>query len=188
MAVGQQPSGSEQMLIDIDALIVGTEVTTRCALFDSSLQYLTPLEQVGATLRLQEIVVAASSLVEDMPDRVARMHADAAEIECGNSDLVPYMDFSRQIARDMIDIALVAWRSIDIDRCNYFADDGFMVAVDRARAAAEQATIEGEANRVAYIEHGAAMWVEIFNDNCRNLQFEPVETVPGQIALALPTE
>ena len=176
------------MLIDIDALIVGTEVTTRCALFDFSMQYLTPLEQVGATLRLEEIVAAAATLMEDTPDRVARMRADASEIECGNDQLIPYMDFSRQIARDMIDIGLVAWRSIDIDRCNYFADDGFLAAADRARETAEQVTIEGEANRVTYIEERAEVWAGIFAENCANLQFQPVETLPGQIALALPIE
>lgn len=188
VAIGQETNGSEQVLIDADALVVGTEVTTRCAVFDSSIEYLTPLEQVGATLRLEEILAAASEVVENVPDRVARMRAQAAEMECGSSALIPYMDFSRQIARDMIDIAIVAWRSIDIGRCNYFADNDFLEAVDRARATAETATIEGEPNRLAYIEQMAAAWVAVFEENCSNLRFDPVETVPGQIALALPTQ
>jgi hypothetical protein len=176
------------MLTDIDALVVGTEVTTRCVVFDTTLDYLTPIEQVGARLRLDELVAVGTPRIEDMADRLAGMRAEAAAIECGNDGLIPYMDFSRQIARDMIDIALVAWRSIDIERCNNFADDDFLVAADRARSVAETATIEGEANRVVYIEQRAASWVEIFANNCANLQFQPAETVPGQIALALPTQ
>ena len=187
-AAAQDAEGSEQMLVDAGALVVGTDVTTRCALFDSSLAYLTPLEQVGATLRLREILAAASGVMEDVPDRVAAMHAEAAAMACGSEALAPYMDFSRQIARDMIDIALVAWRSIDIEKCNYFADDDFLAAAARARNAAETATIGGEANRRDYIEQRAAAWVNLFADNCANLRFDPVETVPGQIALALPTE
>ena len=176
------------MLVDAGALVIGTEVTTRCAVFDASIQYLTPLEQVATTLRLGEMLAAASGNVENVPDRVAGMRAEAAATACGSSALVPYMDFSRQVARDVIDIALVAWRSIDIRQCNYFADDDFLAAAERARTTADAATIEGEANRRDYIEQSAAAWVALFADNCANLRFDPVETVPGQIALALPTE
>ncbi|HWJ87394.1 MAG TPA: hypothetical protein VNS12_04925 [Pelagibacterium sp.] len=178
---------AQQMMVDADALIVATQVTTRCALFDSTLAYLTPLDQAGASLRLDEIVVAASASVEDMADRLARMRADAAAITCGDEDLAPYMEFGRQIARDVIDIALVAWRSIDVMRCNYFVDDDFLVAAERARATAESTTIDGEINRVTYIEQRAAAWVDVFAANCANLGFDPVETLPGQIALALPS-
>lgn len=187
-AAGQEAEAGEQMLVDAGALVMGTEVTTRCAVFDASIAYLTPLEQVAATLRLSEMLAAASEAVENVPDRAAGMRADAAEMACGSSALIPYMDFSRQVAHDMIDIALVAWRSIDIGRCNYFADDDFLTAADRARETAGTATIEGEANRRDYIAQRAAAWVSLFADNCANLRFDPVKTVPGQIALALPTE
>ena len=178
----------DQMLADADALVVSTDVTTRCALFDDSIVYLTPLEQVAAQIRLGEIATAAAETIEDAPDRIARMRAEAAAIACGDPDLTPYMDFGRQTARDVIDIALFAWRSIDVPGCNYFADDDFMRAAERATMAAEQATIEGAANRVTYIEQRGAAWAEIFATNCANLGFEPVETLPGQIALALPTQ
>ncbi len=178
----------EQMMTDAEALVVGIDVTTRCALFDTAIDYLSPLEQVAAQIRLREIVAAASEEIEDTPDRVAQMRAGAAARVCGDPDLAPYMSFSRQIARDVIDIALVAWKTIDVPGCNYFADDGFMQAAERASAAAQQATLEGEANRIAYIEQRGAAWAEVFAANCTNLRFEPVETLPGQIALALPTE
>lgn len=178
----------EQMMTDADALVVGTVVTTRCAVFDGAIDYLSPLEQVAAQIRLGEIVAAASGMVEDAPDRLARMRASAGARVCGDPDLAPYLDFSRQIARDVIDIALVAWREIDVPGCNYFADDGFMRAAERASAAAEQLTIEGEANRITYIEQRGEAWAEVFAGNCANLGFEPVETLPGQIALALPTQ
>ena len=179
---------TDQMMTDADALVVAIDVTTRCAVFDSSIDYLSPLEQVAAQIRLGEIVTAASQLIEGAPDRVAQMRAGAAARVCGNPELTPYMDFSRQIASDVVDIALVAWQAIDVPGCNYFADDDFMRAAERASTAAEQATIEGEANRIAYIEQRGAVWAEVFAGNCTNLGFEPVETLPGQIALALPTE
>jgi hypothetical protein len=168
--------------------VVGIDVTTRCALFDTAIDYLSPLEQVAAQIRLREIVAATSEVIEDAPDRVAHMRARAAAQVCGDPDLTPYMDFSRQIARDVIDIALVAWKTIDVPGCNYFADDDFMRAAERASAAAGQTVLEGEANRIAYIEQRGAVWAQVFARNCANLGFEPVETLPGEIALALPTE
>lgn len=178
----------EQMMVDADALVVSTDVTTRCALYDTSVSYLTPLEQVAAQIRLGEIAAAAADVIADAPDRIARMRAGAAARECGDPDLVPYMDFGRQIARDVIDIALFAWRSIDVPGCNYFADDDFMRAAERAAAAAEQAEIEGGTSRITYIEQRGAAWAEVFASNCSNLGFEPVETLPGRIALALPIQ
>ena len=156
---------TDQMMTDADALVVAIDVTTRCAVFDSSIDYLSPLEQVAAQIRLGEIVTAASQLIEDAPDRVAQMRAGAAARVCGNPELTPYMDFSRQIARDVVDIALVAWQTIDVPGCNYFADEDFMRAAERASTAAEQATIEGEANRIAYIEQRGAVWAEVFAGN-----------------------
>lgn len=179
---------TDQMMVDADALVVSTDVTTRCALFDTSITYLTPLEQVAAQLRLTEIATVAAETMEDTADRIALMRASAAARTCGDPDLAPYMDFGRQIARDVIDIALFAWRSIDVPGCNYFADDDFMQAAERAGAEAEQATIDGEANRIAYIEQRGAAWAEVFASNCANLTFEPAETLPGRIALALPLQ
>lgn len=181
-------SGAEQMMVDADALVVSTDVTTRCALFDTSISYLTPLEQVAAQIRLAEIATVAADSIEDVPDRIALMRAGAAARNCGDPDLAPYMDFGRQIARDVIDIALFAWRSIDVPGCNYFVDDDFMRAAERADAEAEQATIDGEANRIAYIEQRGAAWAEVFARNCANLTFEPTKTLPGLIALALPLQ
>ncbi len=178
----------EQMMTDADALVVGIDVTTRCAVFDTSVSYLSPLEQVAAEIRLGEIISSASNALDDAPDRIAQMRAAAAEQTCGTAGLAPYMDFSRQIARDVIDIALVAWKSIDVPGCNYFADEDFMRAAELASSQAQQATLEGEANRVAYIEQRGAVWSEVFAANCANLGFEPAKTLPGQIALALPTD
>lgn len=178
----------EQALVDMDALVVGTEVTTRCALYDWSVEYLTPLEQVGARLRLAEMIAAGTAAIPDLPDQLAQMHAEAAQISCGVPELAPYLDFSRQIARDVIDVALVAWRTIDIRQCNYFADDDFLEASERARAVAADAVLEGEDNRITYIENAGAAWAQTFAANCGNLRFDPVETLPGQIALALPTQ
>lgn len=185
-AIPEAPDPAEQMLVDADALVIGTEVTTRCAMFDSLVTYLTPVEQVGATLRLREMTGAISALVPDAADRVARMRADAAAIACGDQGLVPFMDFARQVARDTIDIALMAWRDIDIDRCHYFADEDFLAAAERAHSVSEALALEGASNRIAYIEQRAAAWAGIFASNCTNVSFDPVETLPGQIALALP--
>lgn len=178
----------DQMLVDLDALVVSIAVTTRCALHDGQIQYLTPLEQVGAAIRLGEMTTALGSALDDLPDRMARMHTDAAAIACGHEDLAPYMDFGRQVGRDVIDIALLAWRGIEIDRCNYFADDDFMGAVDRAQNAAMDWPIEGPDNRRAYIERQAETWITLFAQNCANLGFDPVPTLPGEIALALPLQ
>lgn len=183
-----EPSALERLETDIDALIVASNVTLRCALYDNSIAYLTPLEQVGASLRLGELSGALASAVEDTADRTAQMRREASAIACGNPDLVPYLDFGRQVARDVIDVALTAWRDIEIESCNYFVDDDFLAAVSRVKAAAERSAIEGTENRVQFIEQQAAAWVAVFDSNCGALYFNPVETVPGIVALAIPSE
>lgn len=179
---------SEQVLTDIAALITSTESTTRCALYDSDTQYLTGLEQVAVTWRVDEMLGALDDAVPDLADRTAQMRADASDIACGSEALTPYLDFGRQIARDVVDVALFAWQEIDVANCNYFADEGFMRAVERARQRAEQTEIEGPDNRLAYIAQLGTAWRELFAANCRNAEFDPVPTLPGQIALSLPVQ
>ncbi|WP_090596642.1 hypothetical protein [Pelagibacterium luteolum] len=177
----------EQVLVDLDALIHATRATTRCALYDEQIDYLTPLEQVGASVRLNELTSILEGRLDDLADRVAMMGNEATALPCGDDALVPYMTFGQQIGRDVIDIAMRAWREIEIANCSYFADDDFMAAVDRAQEAADTAIIEGAENRQDYIEQQADVWVGIFSSSCANLYFDPVTTLPGQIALALPT-
>lgn len=178
----------EQLLVDADALIIGISATTRCALFDFTLSYLSPLEATGAEIRLKQIEGLLGSAVEGLPDQLAEMRAEANGVDCGNPGLVPFLDFSAQIAQDTIDIAIVAWREISIDRCSYFADNDFLRAVDRAEAAAAEIDLSADPARAAYIEEMAALWIGLFNDNCFNLGFDPTQTLPGQIALSLPSE
>ncbi len=178
----------EQLVTDLDALIIGTQVTTRCALFDSSIEYLTPLEVTGAEIRKRELETALSGQIENFADQVSEMRAEANAIPCGSQGLVPFLDFNRQIARDVRDIALVAWQSIEIEQCAYFVDDGFLAAVERAKAASETLDLSGDPARATYVEETGAAWAALFADNCFNLGFEPTQTLPGLIALALPAD
>ncbi|RDE09008.1 hypothetical protein DVH29_08610 [Pelagibacterium lacus] len=184
----EAPETPDQLQVDIDALVVAGTLSMRCALFDDSVDYLTPLEAVGADIRLSELIGLFAARSADAADVVAGLRGEAAAIACGDPRLATYMDFGRQVARDVIDVGMVAWQSIDVAACNYFADDDFMAAVARARAAAAAAEIAGPQNRVDYINRLAAGWVGLFADNCANLGFDPVETLPGAIALALPIE
>lgn len=177
----------EALTIDVDALIVADQVTTRCSMFAADIAYLTPIEQVGVNAHLGELTAILANATQDSADRLAQMRSAAASMSCDDDALVDYMDFGRQVGRDVIDTAMIAWREIDIAPCSYFADDDFMAAVARAREAAQSATIEGAANRQRFLEQRADGWVELFSSNCGNLYFDPVTTLPGQIALALPT-
>lgn len=177
----------ERVLVDLDALIHATRATTRCALYDEQIDYLTPLEQVGASVRLGELTTMLETRLDDLADRIAIMGNEATALPCGDEALVPYMEFGQQIGRDVIDIAMRAWREIEIANCSYFADEDFMAAVGRAQDAADTATIAGAENRQEYIAQQANVWVGIFTNSCANLYFDPVTTLPGQIALALPT-
>lgn len=177
----------EALSVDIEALTIASQATTRCAVFNSDIVYLTPLEQAAVEVHLSELETVLENAVENSAERLAAMKATAAGIDCGDADLVDYMDFGRQIGRDVIDTAMLAWREIEISRCNYFADSDFMDAVGRAQDAGAAAQIDGAANRVAFLEQRAETWVQLFGSNCSNLYFDPVTTLPGQIALALPT-
>lgn len=178
----------DQLLVDADALVIGLSATNRCALFDFTLTYLTPLEAVGAEIRLRQIEAALAPVVEGLPDQLAEMRAEANSVDCGNPGLAPFIGFSAQIAQDTIDIALVTWREVSIDRCSYFVDNDFLRAIDRAKIAAVDLALDADPARAAYIEEIAALWITLFNDNCFNLGFEPARTLPGQIALAIPTQ
>lgn len=185
-AQGLPDDAREQFLTDLDALIIGTSATTRCALYDSALSYLSPLEVTGAELRIQEIRSTLSQFVVELPDLMAQMRSEANAVNCGNQGLEPFIEFSRENARDVIDIALAAWREISIDHCSYFADDEFMDSVRHTKALAAEMTLEGPEVRRAYIEENAAVWIRIFNENCFNVNFDPVPTLPGRIALSVP--
>lgn len=176
----------EQMLTDLDAMVIGTQVTTRCALYDSSLVYLTPLEAVAVEIRRRETETALAGALEGLAERLSVMRDEANAIECGSPGLEPFLDFNRQIARDVTAIALIAWQSIDIGQCAYFADEAFMAAVDRAKAMAPNADPGADPGRAAYLNETAQAWVNLFGENCFNLGFEPTQTLPGLIALALP--
>jgi hypothetical protein len=177
----------EQMLTDLDALIIGTQVTTRCALYDSSLEYLTPVDAMGATIRLREIEASLADTVEGLPEQISEMRAEANAIACGAAGLEPFLDFNREIAHDVIDIALVAWRAINIEQCAYFVDDQLLAAVRRAKATSAEVDLAADPERARYIEEAAGAWVGVFNENCFNLAFEPAQTLPGLIALSLPS-
>ena len=177
-----------QLLTDLDAMIIGTQVTTRCALYDSSLAYLTPLEAAAVDIRRREVETVLAGAVEDLADEISVMRDEANAIACGAPGLEPFLDFNRQIARDVTDIALIAWQGIEIDRCAYFADDEFMAAVGRAKAVEPAMATGAEPERAAYLNETAEAWVNLFNENCFSLGFEPTQTLPGLIALALPIE
>lgn len=191
-AAPSQPQGTgidvEALSVDIDALIVADQLTTRCSLFQTDMVYLTPVEQAGANVHLGELTALLSNSAENAADSLATMRAGAARMACDDAALADYIDFGRQVGRDVIDTAMLAWREIDISRCSYFADDDFMAAVERTRDAAQSAAIEGAANRLRFLEQRADGWIEMFSGNCNNLYFDPVTTLPGQIALALPTQ
>lgn len=176
-----------QALTDIDALIIATQVTTRCALYDSSLAYLSPLSETAARLRIEEMQAMLTSRIPDLPDRLSAMREEANTVDCGNDGLVPFLQFAEQVAADVTAIALRAWAEIDIDSCNYFADDEFLAAADRAQAAASDLPEASDASRRAYLEGRAQAWIGLFADNCYNLTFDPTLTLPGRIALALPS-
>lgn len=177
----------EQMLTDLDALIIGTQVTTRCTLYDSTLTYLTPLEATAAEIRIREIESILAGTVEELADQVSLMRAEANAIECGSPGLQPFLDFNRQVANDITDIALVAWQSINIEQCAYFVDDDLLAAAGRAKAEAAGVDLSGDPERAAYVQEMAQVWVILFAENCFNLTFEPARTLPGLIALALPS-
>lgn len=178
----------EQMLTDLDAMVIGTQVTTRCALYDSTLVYLTPLEAVAVEIRKREIETALGGAIEGLAEQLSVMRDEANAIACGAPGLEPFLDFNRQIARDVTDIALIAWQSIDIDRCVYFADDAFMAAVGRAKTTRPGTDLDADPGRTAYLTEMAQAWVNLFGENCFNLGFEPTQTLPGLIALALPID
>lgn len=176
----------EQLMIDLDALIIGTTASLRCPLYDSTIQYLSPLHVVAATFRIRQIEAALAEVVEDLPDQIAEMRAEAATIECGNEGLEPFIAFNAQVAQDLTDVALFAWRTLPVGQCVFVIDDGFRAAVARARGAGAALVLDEETPRAAYIRENAAFWQNLFVNNCFNLGFDPVETLPGQIALALP--
>lgn len=176
----------EQILVDLDALILGTSATLRCALYNSDLAYLSPLEAAGAEIRIRQIEASLAPVVENLADRAAEMRAEASAVPCGNAGLLPFLEFSRQAGRDVVDIGVSAWATIRFEVCSYFADDDFISAVERARIAAAELTVSGDAERVAYIAENASRWTTVFAENCYNLAFDPTQTLPGQIALALP--
>lgn len=175
-----------QILVDMDALVIGTEVSMRCALYDDTLDYLTPLESAGATFRLQEMEALLAPEIPDLDARMVQMLIEAHEVPCGHPGLVPFLEYNRDIAREIVSTALLAWRDISLERCNFFADEDFMAAVDRAEARAEDFEPPANAPRAAMIAENAARWVAIFESNCPNLGFDPTTTLPGHIALALP--
>jgi len=178
----------EQLLSELDAMIIGTSVTTRCALYDTTLTYLSPLETTGAELRIAQLRSALSEFVEELPDLMATMRSEANDIDCGNQGLEPFIAFSRETAQDVIDIALSVWREVSIDHCSYFADDGFMDSVKHTKILAAETTVEGPDVRRDYIAENATAWGRIFNENCFNVNFDPVPTLPGRIALSVPIE
>lgn len=186
----QSDTGDEiqQMLTDLDALIIGTQVTTRCALYDSTLTYLTPLEATGAEIRIRELEAALAGEVEGLADQVSAMRAEANAIACGAEGLEPFLDFNRQTADDVIDIALLAWETIEIEQCAYFADDEFLAASRRAKASTDRVDLSGDPERAAYVQQTAQAWAMLFAENCFNLTFEPTQTLPGLVALALPSD
>ncbi|WP_196259064.1 hypothetical protein [Pelagibacterium limicola] len=175
------------MLTDLDALIIGTQVTTRCALYDSRLSYLTPLEATGVEIRILELEAALATEIEDLADETSAMRAEANSIACGSEGLEPFLDFNRQVAADVIDIALVAWQAIEIERCSYFVDDDFLAATGRAKVQGAAVDLSRDPERARYITEMAQAWVNLFAENCFNLSFEPTQRLPGLIALALPS-
>jgi len=179
-------SAVARALVDIDALIIATQATTRCALYDTSLAYLSPLSETAARLRIEEMEAGLASYVPDLPEQLSDMRAEANSIACGNAGLIPFLQFAEQVAADVTAIALRAWAEIDIDSCNYFADDEFLAAADRAQAAAAALPEETDSARRAYLEGRAQAWITLFTQNCYNLSFDPTITLPGRIALSLP--
>lgn len=176
-----------QLLVDLDALVIGLNATLRCALFDDSLDYLTPIEAVAVDYRARQIEAILAPVVSDLPDRLAQMRAEATAVPCGHEGLAPFLAFNADVARDLADISLLAWADITIEGCSYFADEEFVEAVTRAQAAGTALEPRGDAARLAYLEENATRWGDIFRANCYNVSFDPVLTLPGQIALALPT-
>lgn len=181
-----EEDATEQMLAQLDAMIIGPQVTTRCAFYDDTIDYLSPLESVAVDIRRRETEMALSPIVNDLADRVSTMISEANAIQCGEPGLVPFLDFNRQIAGDVTDIAIVAWQDIAIEQCAYFADEDFMAAVGRAKAAQANVDAATAPDRAAYITSRAQAWVSVFAENCGNLGFQPAQTLPGLIALALP--
>ncbi|WP_404404481.1 hypothetical protein [Pelagibacterium halotolerans] len=187
---GQDPEPADaldQQLMDLYAIVVGTQLTTRCAIFDDTTTYLTPLEQTAAEYRLRQMTSALAAEVENIADVVANMRADALQIPCGAASLDRLLDFNRSLSRDLVDVALLAWREIEIAECNYFVDDDFLESAAHAQDQAEGIDISGTPARVAYVQRTAAEWVTTFEENCQNLAFDPTRTLPGLVALALPT-
>jgi hypothetical protein len=176
----------EQLLTDLDALVIGTQVSMRCSLYDSSLAYLTPLEATGAEIRMREIEATLRDRVDGLAEQISEMRAEANAIACGAPGLEPFLDFNRQTASDVIDIGLFAWRSIDIAQCSYFVDDEFFAAAQRAKDAGEALDLSGDPERAAYVQQTAQAWTTVFADNCFNLSFQPAPTLLGLVALALP--
>lgn len=188
--VAQAQSADEeiaQLMTDLDALIIGTQVTVRCSLYDFTLRYLTPLEASGAEIRMREIEAALSERIEGLAEQISEMRAEANAIACGSAGLEPFLDFNRQIAKDVTDIALSAWRTIEIEQCAYFVDNDFLAAVHRAKEAGEALDLSGDPERAAYVQQTAQAWTMLFAENCFNLSFEPAATLPGLVALALPS-
>lgn len=180
-------AGVDQWLVDLDALIIATQVTTRCALFDAGTPYLSPRDETAVQVRMGELERSLAPLVPDLADQVSQMRSEANAIACGHEGLGPFLAFAEQVAADVTAIGLRAWASIDIDRCSYFADDEFIAAAGRARALAESDSGAGmDRTRLAYIETAAEAWVSLFERNCHNFAFDPTITLPGRIALAIP--
>lgn len=176
-----------QGLVDLEGLIIAGSATTRCAIYDDDLAYLTPLEAVAVDLRIEQISRALSEHVDDLADRKAWMRERANALVCGAAALEPYLTYARGTARDITDVALAAWAGIEVEKCAYFADDDFMAAVDRAHQRAADLAPEENRPRARYLAQGADYWISVFEQNCYNLAFDPMTTLPGQIALALPT-
>lgn len=186
-ATAQEDAGAlDQMATDAEALIVASVATTRCALYDSSLRYLTPIELVGADIRLRQYEAVLNQQLEQFADDAAGVRERVSASPCGDAAFADYLDFARRVANDVVDIGLSALKEIDIRRCGYFVDDDFLAAFDNAKAEAETTTIEGDPARVAFITQNANAWISVFADNCFNLSFDPTLTLPGQIALAVP--
>lgn len=183
-----QPDPVDRELADLYAVVVGTQATMRCAVYDDTVHYLAPIEAVALEYRLRRMEAGLADDVDNIGDVVANMRAQAVQIPCGSSELDSYLSFNRTLAHDLIDIALLAWRDIEIDSCSYFADDGFMASARRAHDVGADIEISGAPARVKYIERMAANWVDRFETNCTNLSFDPTRTLPGLVALALPVE
>lgn len=179
---------ADQILVDLDALIIGTSATLRCSIYSDDLPYLSPLDATGAEIRIRQLESVLAPAYENLADTISTMRAEAAAVPCGNPGLLPFLEFSRDAGEDIVDIGIFAWQSIRFDTCSYFADNQFLEAVAHAQELAAGFSVDGDAARVAYISENAQMWSAVFEENCFNPTFDPTQTLPGLIALALPTD